>query len=236
VSVWTATVPPDVLEIMARVTAAGVRLSPSGADLRFSAPGPLAPELRELIVAHKEAFVAALSVWCPRRAELLQHETDTLIAGLDCGNDPDIAAAAARCVEAHAREDMATVRLMCHLIADRIKKLAATPTPQVLSPDPRMLGDVAAEACADRATRGGWDAEAVAEFMLAYLREHGATSGEVLVTRASEIHPAHDSRAFGAVLAKLSRAGQIAPVGHARREKGHSTTVANIWSLKERQQ
>ena len=117
---------PDVLDIMAHVTTAGIRLAPDGRNVRYWSPEPLAPELREMIIAHKAELIAALSVWCPKRALLLEQETDELVERLDVpGRDPEIVAAAARCTESHFAKDMGGVRLACLTIEKRARALAS---------------------------------------------------------------------------------------------------------------
>jgi hypothetical protein len=240
VSAPQAHVSKQIVEVIARLTAAGVRVSPNGAKLRYSSPEPLSRELRSLLVEHKEAIIAALSVWCPRRAEALEQEADAFVEQAGVGTDPEIAAAAAECVAAHGRKDMGTVRLACHKIADRVKALAAVRenAPQgAESPgwpdlaEAREQGEAAAEECAANATRLGWDADGAANAVLAYLRAHGPTPGEVLVSAAGRAHRPHDDRAFGAVFLKLSRAGLIEQAGHAKRAKGHGTAGGVIWRL-----
>jgi hypothetical protein len=84
----------------------------------------LAPELRELIIAHKAELIAYLSIWSSERAIALEHEADSLVEALGVpGTDRLIQAAAARCVEAHQRRDMADVRRNCHMIEDRARLL-----------------------------------------------------------------------------------------------------------------
>jgi hypothetical protein len=112
---------------MARLVAAGVRLAPEGTGLRFWSATPLPPELRELIVAHKPAILAALSVWCSQRALALQTEADGLVADAGVsGHDPEISAAAERCVDAHRAKDMPGVRLACLTIAKRVHSLTVS--------------------------------------------------------------------------------------------------------------
>lgn len=96
----------------------------------------------------------------------------------------------------------------------------------------REQGHEAAESCAAKAESRGWDSEAAAAFVLTYLRRHGPTSGEAVVTAASVEHPAHDARAFGAVFARLARSGAIEAVGYAPRTKGHGTAGTRIWKAK----
>jgi hypothetical protein len=104
-------------------------------------------------------------------------------------------------------------------------------------PDPaaaRAAGEAAADACAANAARRGWDARAAGEFILAWLRRHGPTAGEVLVTEASRVHRPHDGRAFGAVIAGLSRRKLIEVCGHAPRAKGHGTAGGLVWKLTQK--
>lgn len=70
-------------------------------------------------------------------------------------------------------------------------------------------------------------------FAIAYLKEHGATSGEALSSacKAAGIVP-HDDRAFGPVYFRLSQAGVIEKVGTVRRERGHGTAGGNVWALR----
>lgn len=112
---------------------------------------------------------------------------------------------------------------------------ATPPTP----PAPKQLtlfdaieeGIIAGESCEQNAVRQGWDSQAAAEFILAWLSRHGPTSGEVLVSEASRLYPPHDARAFGPVFRRLSRRGLIEKCGHAQRAKGHSSAGAHIWQL-----
>ena len=69
-------------------------------------------------------------------------------------------------------------------------------------------------------------------FVLAYLAEHGPTSGEDLTyaCKAAGI-TAHDDRAFGPVLGCLSRAKQIVKVGQCQRIRGNYSSGGNVWSL-----
>lgn len=74
--------------------------------------------------------------------------------------------------------------------------------------------------------------EQARDFVLAYLRAHGPSSGEVLTEacKASGVKP-HDDRAFGTVYMTLARWGRIQKVGTVRRERGHGTAGGNIWDL-----
>jgi hypothetical protein len=94
--------------------------------VRYWSPVPLSPELRELIVTHKAAIIAALSIWCPKRAVLLQVEIDGLVAELGVsGTDAEIVAAAGRYSQARDANDMAGVRLAVFAIERRARQLAA---------------------------------------------------------------------------------------------------------------
>ena len=117
---------PVAVEVLATLVNAGVRLAPNGPNVRYWSPAPLAPELRELIVAHKAAIIAALSIWCPKRALRLQVETDGLVADLGVdGTDPEIVAAAERYSAARDASDMAGVRLAVFAIEVRARKRVA---------------------------------------------------------------------------------------------------------------
>lgn len=74
--------------------------------------------------------------------------------------------------------------------------------------------------------------EKAREFVLAYLREHGPTSSELLtdVCLAAGIAP-ENTKAFGAVYASLSRRGLIVSCGLAPRIRGHGSIGAHIWTL-----
>lgn len=69
-------------------------------------------------------------------------------------------------------------------------------------------------------------------FVLAYLEQHGPTSGEIVTDacRAAGIRPAKaDDRAFGAVYMGLARAGLIVKHGYCERRKGHRCAGGIIW-------
>lgn len=70
-------------------------------------------------------------------------------------------------------------------------------------------------------------------FIIDFLRRHGSSTGERLTDacKAAGLVP-HDDRAFGPVLMKLARAGQIRKAGFAPRRKGHGTAGGNVWELK----
>ena len=69
-------------------------------------------------------------------------------------------------------------------------------------------------------------------FVIAYLTEHGDTSGETLVTQAVKagIKP-HDERAFGSVFGVLAKRKQIRKVGNCIRLKGHASEGGKVWGL-----
>lgn len=74
------------------------------------------------------------------------------------------------------------------------------------------------------------------QFVINYLRRHGASPGEDITDACKQegIRP-HDDRAFGPVYNKLSRDGIIEKCGEAKRRKGHGTTGGNVWKLIEAQ-
>lgn len=75
-------------------------------------------------------------------------------------------------------------------------------------------------------------------FIVRYLREHGATAGEVITDacKASGITPPNgmDDRAFGPVYMRLARAGAIRKAGMVARTKCHGTAGGNVWARGER--
>ena len=93
--------------------------------------------------------------------------------------------------------------------------------------------DAAMRRVAEKAeeARAGF-AEAARAFVIRYLTEHGATSGEVLTIACKEagITP-HDDRAFGPVYHALLRQRVIEKVGTVRRERGHGTAGGNVFAL-----
>lgn len=97
----------------------------------------------------------------------------------------------------------------------------------------RELGRAQAAKCEANAVSQGWDSAGATEFILAFLREHGPTSGEVLVSEATKRYRPHDGRAFGPVFMRLKKAGRIVRCGTAPRTKGHGTAGAIIWKLME---
>lgn len=103
---------------------------------------------------------------------------------------------------------------------------------QVFLHEAREQGHQAAQACADKAERQGFDTEGARRFILSWLARHGDMSGEALTDAAKEhgFRP-HDDRAFGAVFGPLSRRGLIRCVGFCERERGHGTAGGRIWRL-----
>lgn len=69
-------------------------------------------------------------------------------------------------------------------------------------------------------------------FVLAFLREHGPSSGEA-ITDACKVHGIvpHDDRAFGGCFMSLSKRGMIVKAGLCQRVKGHATSGGNIWAI-----
>jgi hypothetical protein len=114
------------IETMTRLAAAGVRVAPDGANLRYWAAMPLSPELREEIVRSKAELLAYLAVWNGKRALALTTEADSLVESLGVpGSDPEILAAVDRCIAAQGKQDMAGLRAACFAIEDRARTLAA---------------------------------------------------------------------------------------------------------------
>lgn len=106
--------------------------------------------------------------------------------------------------------------------------------PDLFAPSVNQQRDQAIARVAQHAeeTRAGFLDEA-RQFVIAYLSEHGATSGEQLTTacKAAGIK-VHDDRAFGAVYAGLVRRGVIEKCGSVRRERGHGCAGGNVWGLR----
>lgn len=72
------------------------------------------------------------------------------------------------------------------------------------------------------------------DFILAYLRCHGPTSGETLVIecKAAGIIPVRDDRAFGGAFLSLSRKKLIVKVGDCKRARGHSGNGGVVWAIR----
>lgn len=74
--------------------------------------------------------------------------------------------------------------------------------------------------------------ERAREFVLAYLAEHGDTSGETLVTQAVKAGiKCTDERAFGSAFGVLAKRKQIHKVGNCIRLKGHASEGGKVWGL-----
>ena len=71
-------------------------------------------------------------------------------------------------------------------------------------------------------------------FILAYLCDHGPTSGEALVMecKAAGIVPVRDDRAFGGAFLSLSKRGLIVKVGDCKRARGHSGNGGVVWGIR----
>ena len=97
----------------------------------------------------------------------------------------------------------------------------------------RALGTEAGERCADKAEQvvEGFR-ETAAAFMVAYLRQHGVSTSELMTDAAklAGIEP-HDDRAFGPVIATLARKKLIEFDGFCARRKGHGTAGGRRWKL-----
>lgn len=100
----------------------------------------------------------------------------------------------------------------------------------------RAMGTAAGERCADKAELvvDGFR-ERAAAFVLAYLAQHGISSGELINDAAAlaGIRPP-DARAFGPVYAKLLRDEKIRRVGECARRRGHGTRGGSIYARGER--
>lgn len=94
-----------------------------------------------------------------------------------------------------------------------------------------LTGQAVAAACEANAERQGWDSERAGAFILDWLRVHGPTAGEVLVSEASKGNQPHDARCFGAVFLRLSRKGLIEKCWYTQRTKGHGTSGGIRWAL-----
>jgi hypothetical protein len=92
-------------------------------------------------------------------------------------------------------------------------------------------GRAAAEACTEKAERGGFDTESAKAEVLAALRQSvRPMTGEELVDHCLRVGLVpHDARAFGSVFGTLARRGLIEAVGFADRRKGHGTAGARLW-------
>ena len=68
--------------------------------------------------------------------------------------------------------------------------------------------------------------------VLDHLREYGNATGEQLTDACKKagVLP-HNDKAFGAILARLSRSKRIEKVGFAPRTKGHGTAGGIVWGI-----
>ncbi len=109
----------------------------------------------------------------------------------------------------------------------------AAPPPAYTVAHARAAGEVAGQRAADKAERAddGFRERAQA-FVLGYLAQHGASSGELMTDAAklAGIKPP-DDRAFGPVYAVLARRGLIVAAGFCARRKGHGTAGGRVWRL-----
>lgn len=95
-------------------------------------------------------------------------------------------------------------------------------------------GQAAAAACTAKAAAAGFDTASARAAVLELLADGRARSGEEIVDHCLRLGLVpHDQRAFGAVFGKLSRDGRIEAVGFAERRKGHGTSGAKVWRVKE---
>jgi len=107
-------------------------------------------------------------------------------------------------------------------------------TEQLSLLDARQSRDVAIEQVSAKAEIiSGPFAGRAADFIVAYLREHGPTNGEDLTDacKAAGIIP-HNDKAFGSVYMALAIRGKIRKTGVCKRKKGHATGGGNIWEAK----
>lgn len=72
------------------------------------------------------------------------------------------------------------------------------------------------------------------EFVLRYLKEHGATPGEKITQAGTEAGIlTAELRAWGPVYMRLVREGIIKNCGYCKRVLGNGTSGGNIWGLAE---
>jgi hypothetical protein len=97
----------------------------------------------------------------------------------------------------------------------------------------RAAGEEAGQRAADKAERldDGFRERAQA-FVLAYLKQHGVSSSEMITDAAklAGIKP-HEDRAFGPVYATLARTGKIVTAWFCARRKGHGSAGGRLWRL-----
>lgn len=93
--------------------------------------------------------------------------------------------------------------------------------------------DAAIAAVSERAEQEDtWDAEAVAEWVLGYLRQYGPTGSEAITLAAKRAgHVPHDDRAFGGIYSRLVRRKLIEKRGmQMQRTRGHLTHGGFVWA------
>lgn len=99
-------------------------------------------------------------------------------------------------------------------------------------PMARKLGDVGMARALEHAESDepGFR-ERAQEFVLAYLAEHGLSSGELITDacKLAGIIPDED-RAFGPIYSKLLRLNKIRVVGLVPRRKGHGSLGAKLYA------
>lgn len=78
--------------------------------------------------------------------------------------------------------------------------------------------------------RHGLDTGAVRRFILDWLRCHGATPAEDIVTQARAVFKCDEPRAFGGVFHGLAKAGLIEGAGFAPRKLNGSPGI--VWRIK----
>ncbi len=72
------------------------------------------------------------------------------------------------------------------------------------------------------------------KFVVSYLREHGEASGEKITDACWDAGiEAHDRRAIGPVLMRLSKDKLIEKAGTCIRKRGHGCSGGNLWRLKK---
>ena len=112
----------------------------------------------------------------------------------------------------------------------------APPTPAYTAAHARAAGAAAGQKATDKAeTAAPGFSQAAQAFIVGYLRQHGATSGEALThaMTLAGIQP-HDARAFGPVYQALLRQRQIACLrSDLPRRLGHGTSGGKLWRLAE---
>lgn len=117
---------PTPSTVTTRAVATGVHLWPDAGMVRFTAPGPIPADLRDLIAAHKPALLVYLAEWEPARAIDLMTATDAAFDALGVpGTDPAVVAAADRAAAALRRRDMPALRMACAELLRAGRRLAA---------------------------------------------------------------------------------------------------------------